>query len=147
MERKNRVVQDMIHGKGLATHFWGEAVNTACYVISRVYLRPGTEKTPYEIWTNKKPTVKHLHVFGSKCYILLDKENLDKFDTKSDEVIFLGYSLSSCASRVYNKRTETMIELVNVFVDDDTTKAHNKMEKIYEEVVEVVEVEYDAKIR
>lgn len=46
IERKNRVIQDMaramLHGKGLATHLWGEAVNTACHIINRVYKRPGT---------------------------------------------------------------------------------------------------------
>jgi lipoprotein signal peptidase len=38
----------MIHSKNLAQHFWGEAVNTACHIINRVYLRPETSKTPYE---------------------------------------------------------------------------------------------------
>jgi hypothetical protein len=56
--------------------------------------------------------------FGSKCYILRDRENLGKFDTKSDEGIFLGYSTNSRAYRVFNKRTETMMESINVVVDD-----------------------------
>jgi len=62
VERKNRVIQEMarvmIHSKNLAQHFWGEAVNTACHIINRVYLRPEINKTPYEIWRGKKPTVK-----------------------------------------------------------------------------------------
>jgi hypothetical protein len=65
-------------------------VNTACHIINRVYLRPETSKTPYEIWRGKKPTVKYFRTFGSKCYILRDRENLGKFDPKSDEGIFLG---------------------------------------------------------
>jgi transposase InsO family protein len=48
-ERKNKVIQEMarvmIHSKNLAQHFWGEAVNTACHIINRVYLRPETNKT------------------------------------------------------------------------------------------------------
>lgn len=39
----------MLHEKGLATDFWGEALNTACYVINRVYSKLGTKKTPYEL--------------------------------------------------------------------------------------------------
>jgi hypothetical protein len=54
VEQKNRVLQEMaqvmIHSKNLAQQFWGEAVNTTCHIISRVYLRPETSKTPYEIW-------------------------------------------------------------------------------------------------
>jgi hypothetical protein len=75
-------------------------VNTACHISNRVYLRPETSKTPYEIWRGKKPTVKYFRTFGSKCYILCDRENLGKFDPKSDEGIFLGYSSTSRAYRV-----------------------------------------------
>jgi hypothetical protein len=109
----------MIHSKNLAQHLWGEAVNTACHIINRVYLRPETNKTPYEIWRGKKPTVKYFKTFGSKCYILRDRENLGKFDSKSDEGIFLGYSINSRAYRVFNKRTETVMECINVVIDDE----------------------------
>ena len=78
----------------------------------------GTKKTSYEIWNEKKPKVKYFWVFGSKCFILNDRENLGKFDAKSDEGIFLGYSVNSQAYRVYNKRTKTVMELINVVIDD-----------------------------
>jgi hypothetical protein len=127
VERKNRVIQEMahvmIHSKNLTQHFWGEAVNTACHIIDRVYLRPETNKTPYEIWRGKKPTVKYFRTFGSKCYILRDRENLRKFDPKSDEGIFLGYSTNSRAYRVFNKRTETVMETINVVIDDEEVEA------------------------
>ena len=61
-------------------------------------------------------------MFGSKCYILNDRENLGKFDEKSDEGIFLGYSTTSQAYRVFNKRTKTVIESINVEIDDVITK-------------------------
>jgi len=80
---------------------------------------PETNKTPYEIWRGKKPTVKYFRTFGSKCYILRDRENLGKFDTKSDEGIFLGYATNSCAYRVFNKRTKTVMESINVVIDDE----------------------------
>jgi hypothetical protein len=133
VERKNRVIQEMarvmIHSKNLAQDFWGEAVNTACHIINRVYLRPETNKTPYEIWRGKKPTVKYFKTLGSKCYILHDRENLGKFDTKSDEGIFLGYSTNIRAYRVFNKRTETMMESINVVVDDEEVQRPINMEE------------------
>ena len=70
-------------------------MNTACYVHNRVTLRVGTTTTLYEIWKGSKPTVKYFHVFGSKCYILEDREHKRKIDPKSDEGIFLGYSTNS----------------------------------------------------
>jgi hypothetical protein len=91
----------MIHSKNLAQHFWREAVNTACHIINRVYLRPETNKTPYEIWRGKKLTVKYFITFGSKCYILRVGENLENFDPKTDEgtwdipqtVVLTGFSI------------------------------------------------------
>jgi hypothetical protein len=133
VERKNRVIQEiarvMIHSKNLAQHYWGEAVNTACHIINRVYPRPETNKTPYEIWRGKKPAVKYFKTFGSKCYILRDRENLGKFDSKSDEGIFLGYSKNSHAYMVFNKRTETVMESINVVVDDEEVERPSSKEE------------------
>ena len=87
----------MIHAKKLPLYFWAEAMNTACYVHNRVTLRKGTPSTLYELWKGRKPNVKYFHVFGSKCYILKDREQRRKMDPKSDEGIFLGYSTNSRA--------------------------------------------------
>ena len=97
-------------------------MNTSCHIGNRIYFRARTKKTTYEIWNGKKPKVKYFRVFGSKCYILNDRENLGKFDAKSDEGIFLGYSTSSWAYKVYNKRTKTVMESINVKIDDVITK-------------------------
>ena len=126
VKRKNRVIQEMARvmllNKKIPQKFWGEAVNTSCHIGNRIYFRAGTKKTAYEIWNGKKPKVKYFQVFGSKCFILNDQENLGKFDAKSDEGIFLGYSTSSRAYRVYNKRTKTVMESINVEIDDAITK-------------------------
>ena len=76
-----------------------------------------TQMTPYEIWKGKKPKVGYFHVFGSMCYIINDREHLGKFDSKSDQGVFLGYSNNGRAYRVYNIRTQTVIEYANVVVD------------------------------
>ena len=49
---------------------------------------------------------------------LNDREHLGKFDSKSDQGVFLGYSNNSRAYRVYNMRIQTIMEFVNVVVDD-----------------------------
>ena len=66
--------------------------------------------------------MKYFQVFGSKCYILNDQEDLGKFDARSDEGIFLGYSIMSRAYRVFNKRTKTVMESINVKIDDALSK-------------------------
>ena len=112
----------MLLNKQIPQKFWGEAVNASCHIGNRIYFRARMKKTAYEIWNGKKPKVKYFQVFESKCYILNDWENLGKFDVKSDEGIFLGYSTSSQAYRVYNKRTKTVMESINVKIDGAITK-------------------------
>jgi hypothetical protein len=63
------------------------------------------------------------------CYILRDGENLGKFDAKSDVSIFFGYFTTSQASWVYNLRTKTVMESVNVVIDDETTTDHLEEEE------------------
>ena len=108
----------MLLNKSIPQKFWAEAVNTLCHIGNRIYFWARTKKTLYEIWREKKIKVKYFRVFGSKCYILNDRENPRKFDAKSDEGIFLGYSTNSQAYRVYNRRTETVMELINVVIHD-----------------------------
>ena len=43
----------------VARNLWGEAVNTVCHTINRVYFRPSTKKTSYELWKGRKPNVKY----------------------------------------------------------------------------------------
>ena len=93
-------------------------MNTACYIHNRVTLRKGTSTTLYEIWKGRKPTVKYFHIFGSTCYILADREQRRKMNPKSDEGLFLGYSTNSRAYRVFNSRTKTVMESINVVVND-----------------------------
>ena len=126
VERKNRVIQEMTRvmllNKQIPQKFCGEVVNTSCHIGNRIFFRVGTKKTAYEIWNGKKPRVKYFRVFGSKCYILNDRENPGKFDAKSDEDIFLGYFTTSRAYRVFNKRTKTVMESINVKIDDAIAK-------------------------
>ena len=116
----------MLHNKDVARNLWGEAVNTACHTVNRVYFRPGTKRTPYELWKGRKPNVKYFRIFGSTCFILKNRENVGKFDSRSDEGIFLGYSSTSKAYRVYNKRTMVVMEIVNVVIDESLDSGFEK---------------------
>ena len=89
VERKNRVIQEMTRvmllNKDIPQKFWAKVLNTLCHIGNRIFFKVGTKKTSYEIWKEKKPKVKYFRVFGSKCFILNDRENLGKFDAKSKE--------------------------------------------------------------
>ena len=109
VERKNKTLQEMartiLSDSNIEKYFWAEAINTSCYILNRISIRKILNKTPYEFWKGRKPNISYFHVFGCTCYILNNKDILGKFDSKSDKGIFLGYSTSSKAYRVYNIRT------------------------------------------
>ncbi|KAJ9561789.1 hypothetical protein OSB04_006949 [Centaurea solstitialis] len=121
-ERRNRTLieaaRSMLSEANLATQFWAEAVNTACYTQNRSLIVKRFRRTPYELFRNRKPSIEHLHIFGCVCYILNNKDNLGKFDSKSDDGIFLGYSSISKTYRVFNKRRQTIEETIHVKFDE-----------------------------
>ena len=108
------MTRTMLNENNLPKYFWAEMVNTSCYVLNRVLLRPILKKTPYELCKNKKPNISYFKVFGCKCFILNTKENLGKFDAKSDVEIFVGYSTLSKTFRVFNKITMVVKESIHV---------------------------------
>ncbi|GMI80361.1 hypothetical protein HRI_001705400 [Hibiscus trionum] len=114
------MTRTMLCENNLPKYFWAEATNTACYIINRVMIKPILKKTPHEILKSKKPNISYFHHFGCKCFVLNNrKDNLGKFDAKSDEAIFLGYSLNSKAYRVFNKRNLVVEESIHVVFDDN----------------------------
>lgn len=82
-------------------YFWAEEVNTTCYIQNRISIRPISNKTPYELWRNRKPNITYFHPFGV-CFMLNTKENLNKFDSKAQKYFMLGYSECSKGYKVYN---------------------------------------------
>ncbi|KAK1578686.1 hypothetical protein Q3G72_032340 [Acer saccharum] len=78
----------------------------------------------------RKPNVSYFHSFGSKRYILNDHDQLGKFDAKSDEGIFIGYTLDSRAYKVFNLKTKSVMESLNVVIDDERLKSSIHEEEI-----------------
>ena len=74
----------------------------------------------------QKSNIGYFKVFLCKCFILNTKDNLDKFEPKSDVGIFLGYSNSSKTCRVYNKRTLVVEESMHVTFDESYPSSAEK---------------------
>ena len=108
----------MLYENNLSTYFWAKAVNSSCYILNRVFIKPSLDKTPYELWKNKKPNISYFKVFRSKCFILNTKDNLGKFDAKSNVGIFLDYSSPSRAYRIFNEKTMVVEESIHVVFDE-----------------------------
>ncbi|GJZ70485.1 ribonuclease H-like domain-containing protein [Tanacetum coccineum] len=96
-----------------------EAFNTAYYVQNRVLVVKPHNKTPYELLRGRTPTLSFMRPFGCHVTILNTLDYLGKFDGKSDEGFFVGYSMNSKAFRVYNIRTRKVEENLHIrFLED-----------------------------
>ena len=125
------LARTMLCETNLPKHLWAEAINTACHVLNRLSIRSILKKTPYEFLYGKQPFVFHFHPFGCKCFIHSNgKDNLGKFDAKSDKGILLGYSSNSRAYRVLNKRTKCVEESMHVVFDDSSSQPIADIEKL-----------------
>ncbi|GJZ15545.1 retrovirus-related pol polyprotein from transposon TNT 1-94 [Tanacetum coccineum] len=122
VERRNRTLVEaartMLSASKLPLFFWAEAIATACYTQNRSIIIPTHEKTAYHIINDRKPSIKHLHIFGCTCYLTRDGENLDKMKEKGDPCILVGYSTQSKGYRVYNKRTRLIVESIHLRFDE-----------------------------
>nr|GEU91035.1 hypothetical protein [Tanacetum cinerariifolium] len=117
-ERRNRTLieaaRTMLADAKLPVTFWAEAVNTACYVQNRMLVNKSQNKTLYKLFNNRTPAIGFLRPFGCHVMILNTLYHLGKFDAKGDEGYFVGYSMSSKAFRVFNKRTKKVKENMHV---------------------------------
>ncbi|GJY32213.1 putative ribonuclease H-like domain-containing protein [Tanacetum coccineum] len=123
-ERRNRTLIDaartIIADSKLPTTFWAEAVNTACYVQNRVLVVKPHNKTPYELFYGRTPTLSFMRPFGCPITILNTINHLGKFDGKADEGFFVGYSLNCKAFRVFNSRTRIVEENLHIRFSEST---------------------------
>ena len=91
------------------------------------------DKTPYEIWFGHSPSVKYFKIFGRKFYIKRDSD-IGKFYPRSDEGMFLGYSLKIKAYRCFNYRTKTIVESTDIRIDEKFGTKENMVDyNSYEE--------------
>ena len=67
------------------------------------------KKTSYELRFGRLPKVSHFKVFRCKCFIR-KQGNLETFESRSSDGIFLGYASHSRAYRVLNLETNHVVE-------------------------------------
>ena len=90
-ERRNRTLLDMVRSMmsqaDLPLSFWGYTLETAALTLNMIL--KSVEKTPYEIWTEKRPGLSFLKVWGCEAYV--KRLMSDKLTPKSDKCFFVGY--------------------------------------------------------
>ena len=124
-ERKNITIMEeskaMLHDQDLPMHLWVEAVRTTVYVQNRTLHRVLENKTPKEVFSDKKPEFNHLRIFGFSMYIHIPKEKRTKLNPSGRKGIFIGYSDTSNAYQIYFPRFKKIDINRDVTFDEDLT--------------------------
>nr|GEV92367.1 retrovirus-related Pol polyprotein from transposon TNT 1-94 [Tanacetum cinerariifolium] len=122
VERRNRTLVEaartMLTFANLPSFLWAEAITTAYFTQNRSIIHKRFDKNPFELINKRKPNIKFFRVFGCRCYLLNDYEDVGKLKAKGDIRVFVGYSKESAAFRIYNNQTRKIHESVNVNFDE-----------------------------
>ena len=104
-ERRNRTLKDMMRSmmsrSNLPEYLWGEAIKTTNYILNRVP-RKYVPKTPFELWTSRKPSLNHFRVWGCPAEVRLYKPQEKKLDPRIVRCYFIGYPDHSKGYKFYN---------------------------------------------
>jgi hypothetical protein len=122
-KRRNRTLMDMVHSmmsySNLPLSLWMEALKTDIHILNRVPSK-AVPKTPYELWTGRKPSLKHLRVWGSPAKAKVFNPNIGKFDLKTVSCHFIGYPKKSKGFRFYcSDRYTKFVETRYVVILED----------------------------
>ena len=94
------MVRSMMNQTGLPISFWGYALETAAFILNRVPSK-SVEKTPYELWNGKRPSLSFLKIWGCDAYV--KRQVSDKLAAKSDKCFFVGYPKETKGYYFYNQ--------------------------------------------
>ena len=107
--------RSMLSNVGIGHEFWAKAMDTACYLVNRSPTSTLIDKTPQEVWNGKKPSIKHLKVFGCDAYVHVPKEKGSKLHNKAEKCIFIGYKYGMKGHKIWNPITKKTISRDVVF--------------------------------
>ena len=70
------------------------ALKTVMYLLKRVPSK-AVPKTPFELWMNRTPSIRHLHVWGFQTEIRIYNPQERKLDARTISGYFIGYPKKS----------------------------------------------------
>ncbi|KAK8631738.1 hypothetical protein V6N13_028518 [Hibiscus sabdariffa] len=152
-ERRNRtfldMVQSMMSHSDLPISFWGHALETVAFTLNRVPSK-SVQKTPYEIWTGKRPSMSFMKIWGCQAYV--KHQMSTKLEPKPHKCIFVGYPKETKGYYFYNpKENKVFVARTGVFLEKEFLSSKRdrrniELEEVQQQQVTEPEVEQISQI-
>ena len=94
------MVRSMLNYSTVPLSLWIHALKSIVYVLNRV-LGNVVPKTPYELWTGRKPNLSHLHVWDCPTEVKVYNPHEKKLNARTISGFFIGYPENSKGYRFY----------------------------------------------
>ena len=112
-------VRSILTHSGIPSKFWPDAAIYYAYSWNRLCHR-GQKVTPIELFSGKRPSVRHLRPFGSLVYMGVPKQlRRNKLSPKAKIGYFVGYSLKTKGYKIWIKDEDKIYETLNVSFDKE----------------------------
>ncbi|XP_070025823.1 uncharacterized protein [Nicotiana sylvestris] len=122
------MARSMLSYSDLPSSFWGYALETANYILNLVASK-SVPSTPVELWTGRKPRLRHIRVWGCPAHVL--KGKVDKLESKTEVCIFIGYPKGIKGGLFYCPKENKIIVTTNArFLEEDYLTNHIPRSKL-----------------
>jgi hypothetical protein len=114
------MVRSMLSYSDLPVKLWMEGLKIAVHILNRVPNK-SVPKTPYELWSGRKSSLRHLRVWGCRAEAKVFNPNIRKLDPKTVSCHFIDYPNRSKGCQFYyiNNYAKIMETRHAVFFEND----------------------------
>ncbi|POM64517.1 LOW QUALITY PROTEIN: Integrase catalytic core protein, partial [Phytophthora palmivora] len=93
-ERRMRTIMEsvralLLDGK-LPKQLWAECVGHVTTLLNMTSSATTSDRTPYELWYNRIPSMQYIKVFGCNAYVHITEQYRDKLDARAKLCMHLG---------------------------------------------------------
>ena len=120
-ERRNRTMLDMVRSmmsySSFPLSFWGYALQTAVYILNVVPYK-SIQHTPLELWSGRKPSLRHIRIWGCTTHVLKGKTG--KLEPRTKVCLFVGYPKGTRGGLFYSPQDKKVFVSTNAtFLEND----------------------------
>ncbi|GFU73031.1 retrovirus-related Pol polyprotein from transposon TNT 1-94 [Trichonephila clavipes] len=115
-------IKTLLNSSEVPHKFWGEALLCFTYAWNRI-CHKDSNKTPFEKYSGRKPSVLHLKPFGCLAYAGVPKQIRKKFDMRVKIGIMMGYAQRTKGYRIWLIDENKLVETIN----DDSDRVKDSL--------------------